>query len=282
MAAFSFPSPGAMHLIFIVGLLVAPCAQTLADPSAGGSNSTDSKVLVLKGETSLELVWIPRGSFTMGTDSPPATSTDKRKLISLSALKSHESPAHEVTIANGFWIGKYEITQKQWRAVMDGDRPAFSSDQGELPMENVSWVRCQAFLEALNKMLKLGKVRLPTEAEWEYAAADLRHLEPAALAEHAWYWQNSKQRTSPVGKLSPNSHGLYDMLGNVQEWCLDIYRPYHSGLSDFIQPERTPNKVIRGGSWMSRATGCRTTQRGSCAPGQFWETIGLRVVYQEK
>lgn len=155
---------------------------------------------------SIEMVEIPGGSFLMGSTSDEV------------GHERHEESLHSVTVPS-FAIGKYEITQAQWRTVMGNNPSSFKGD--ELPVENVSWIDANKFCSKLRKMT--GKIyRLPSEAEWEYAArGNTRGPYPDKLGEIAWYSDNAGDKTHPVGQKRPNAFGLYDMHGNVREWCED-------------------------------------------------------------
>jgi hypothetical protein len=169
----------------------------------------------------------------------------------------------------GFYIGKYEVTQKQWRAVMGNNPSNWTGDN--LPVEQVSWNDVQQFLTKLNQMTGRN-YRLPTEAEWEYAAqggSQRNNFEYAGsnnVGEVAWYDGNSGNRTHTVDTKSPNSIGIHDMTGNVWEWCSDWY--------DSNQTDR----VNRGGSWSSTAAGCRVAARGSDSPGDSGGDLCFRLV----
>jgi len=220
----------------------------------------------------LELVWIPEGTFPMGA---PATEP---------GWNSNESPVHRVTL-NGFWMGKYEVTQAQWGAVM-GDYPSkFRNSQG--PVENVKWDSAMEFCRRLS--LKTGEaISLPTEAQWEYACragsttrycfGDSDH----DLGEYAWYDANSGKRTQSVGQNRPNAFGVHDMHGNVWEWCLDWYdgefygKPEASG-SNPVNQNPGEFRVLRGGSWGDTPENCRSAKRREL-PGFAWNFLGFRVV----
>ncbi len=185
------------------------------------------EVIALGAGVSLELVWIPGG--TMG--------------------------AQPITLS-GFWLGRYPITQAQWQAVM-GDNPSYFRGENR-PVEQVPWGRAQEFCQILSE--RTGqRFGLPSEAQWEYACrAGSTTPYPFGedlwqLTEYAWFWDNSNGETHPVGEKRPNAWGLYDMLGNVAEWCADTWRwDWEEGPTDGspYQAEHPPLRVMRGGSWV--------------------------------
>ena len=195
-----------------------------------------------------------------------------------------EKPAHSVTLSS-FYIGKYEVTQSLWKAVIGSNPSNWKGDN--LPVENVSWNDCQTFLSKLNAMT--GKnFRLPTEAEWEYAARGgnlsrgYQYSGSKKIDDVAWYNNNSGGETHPVGTKAPNELGIYDMSGNVWEWCQDWYGDYH----DYSQtnptgPSSASGRVNRGGSWYNYARYCRVANRGSFAPGIRTSSLGLRLALSQ-
>ncbi len=226
----------------------------------------------LSGALRMQLVLVQPGSFIMGTSESAAGFEDAR-------------PAHEVRIGRTFYIGRTPVTQAQWLAVMPDNPSRFRGD--ELPVESISWHACQAFCEQLNSQTAL-RVRLPSEAEWEYAcralAADRDSDNPSAdLDARAWHAENSTGRTQVVGQKRANRWGLHDMLGNVWEWCLDWYAAdyYTAGpQEDPAGPEQGVARVLRGGSWACGAGTCRAARRGFGMPHMRTMTTGLRVVVQ--
>jgi len=203
-----------------------------------------------------------------------------------------EKPAHEVCVRD-FYMGKYEVTQAQWRVVMGNNPSSFSNCGAACPVETVSWNDVQEFIRILNQ--KTGeKYRLPTEAEWEYAARSGGKNEKWAgtsserdLSEYAWYEYNSDKRTHLVGQKKPNSLGLYDMSGNVKEWCSDWYVGGYYRNSDNKYNSQGPSgsafgsgevRVQRGGSWTSDVTGLRTARRGAGVPSyRDGNSLGFRL-----
>lgn len=211
------------------------------------------------------LVRIPADSFTMGS-----TNGD-----------SDEKPAHQVTIGQSFYMGKYEVTQAQWQAVMGSNPSEFKGDN--LPVENVSWNDAQEFIGKLNAR-NVGYVyRLPSEAEWEYACRAGTSGDYAGnLDAMAWYDGNSNSTTHPVGSKQPNSFGLFDMHGNVYEWCEDWNHGSYAGAptdgSAWLSGGEQKSRVLRGGSWGSLATRLRSAYRYYFAPDTRGSNIGFRVV----
>jgi len=219
----------------------------------------------------MKLVLIPAGVFVMGW---PDTDRDARPA---------EKPQHEVRITKPFYLGKYEVTQEQWRAVMGNNRSMFKSPKN--PVEQVTWDDCQAFLEKLNaKHGGGGKFPLPTEAQWEYACRAGSTTRcyfgdgEGSLGEYAWYNGNSGGKTHPVGEKKPNTWGLYDMHGNVLEWCADWYGGYaNSSLEDPTGPVGGSGRVCRGGGCTYAAWYCRSAARFIGGSGYRHYSLGLRV-----
>jgi formylglycine-generating enzyme required for sulfatase activity len=183
----------------------------------------------------IELVWIPAGEFMMGSGNRGAD----------------EKPVHRVTISKGFYMGKYEVTLAQWHAVMGHNPPG--SKGANLPVGGVLWSEAQHFISKLNEMNDGFKYRLPTEAEWEYACrAGTTGDYAGDLDSMAWYGSNSGNDVHPVGTKRPNAFGLYDMYGNVWEWCQDWYDANYYGSSPSFDPQGPSSgqeRVLRGGSF---------------------------------
>ncbi len=227
-----------------------------------------------------EFVLIPAGEFYMGSPSNEVGRNDV------------EGPAHYVKIAKAFYMGRYEVTQKQWQEVM-GNNPSyfkgyFKSD--DLPVEQVSWYDVQQFIKKFNEKEGTNKYRLPSEAEWEYAAragAISRYSfgdDESKLGDYAWYDPNSNGETHPVGQKKPNSWGLYDMYGNVKEWVQDNWHdsydhaPTDSSAWESDYELGGDRRVNRGGSWYEGAGGCRSAQRYPNNPDVRGRDIGFRLV----
>ena len=193
----------------------------------------------------------------------------------------YERPAHQVTLSD-YYIGRYEVTQKEWQAVM-GDNPSkFYGDN--LPVENVSWNDCQDFINKLNQLTGL-KFRLPTEAEWEFAARGGKQSKGYKYSGSdnakniAWYEKNSGSKPHQVGTKEPNELGIYDMSGNVGEWCGDWYGRYSSSAqTNPTGPSSGSSRVLRGGSWYYLARHCRVSFRTCNYPSGRSDFSGFRVV----
>lgn len=197
----------------------------------------------------------------------------------------NEKPVHVVCV-NDFYIGKYEVTQEQWKAVM-GNNPAFFSSCGNnCPVENVSWDDAQDYINKLSE--KTGKkYRLPTEAEWEYAARSGGKKEKWSgtsnfdeLEDYAWFLDNSGKKTHPVGKKKPNGLGLYDMSGNVWEWVKDGYDQAYYKKSPKVNPrgpESGASRVRRGGGWVSVPGNVRAAIRAGDDPDVGFSYLGFRL-----
>lgn len=240
-------------------------AESVEEPS--------SKTFTVKG-VSFAMVYVDGGTFTMGATPEQEEDADR-----------DEKPPHTVSLSS-YLIGETEVTQALWEAVM-GKNPSTFVDPKN-PVENVSWKDCQAFIKKLNKLT--GEVfRLPTEAEWEYAARggqktrNYKYAGSNNLDEVAWYTENSHGRTYLVKQKKANELGLYDMSGNVWEWCQDWYSSYDS--TNKINPKgpsEGSNNVVRGGSWYFNVWRCRVASRYQWQPTQSINYIGLRLAMSKK
>ena len=218
----------------------------------------------------MEFVWVPAGEFRMGSTSSQAEEDEKR--------------VTRVRLSRGFYLGKYEVTQGEWEAVMGENPSGFKNCGANCPVENVSWEDAQDFIRKLNAREGGGKYRLPTEAEWEHAArAGTRgDYYDSNLGAIAWYDGNSGDRTHPVGRKAPNAFGLHDMLGNVWEWVGDWYGEYPGGtVTDPEGPRSGSERVGRGGSYFDYARHCRSTDRFRIAPGYRIAYLGFRLLRTE-
>lgn len=203
-----------------------------------------------------------------------------------------EGPVHRVSFTEGFYMGIYEVTQAQWRQIM-GNNPAvfrIFNNSAQRPVEYISWNECQEFIKKLNQKGK-GFFRLPTEAEWEYACragTNTAYFWGDKMAEngnskYAWANSRSMAMTHPVGTKLPNPWGLYDMSGNVWEWCSDWFGAYNKGPStDPKGPQTGSHKVFRGGSWYDFYESHRSANRHKHGVDEKYAAIGLRLVWEEK
>lgn len=225
----------------------------------------------------MQFMKIPAGSFLMGANPK------------LGVALEEESPMHEVILSKSFYMGKYEVTQAQWQAVM-GENPSFYQG-ADRPVEYVSWNDVNLFCAKLNELEGHRRYRLPTEAEWEYAARAGDDLVfPSgktrdALGRFAWYFKNADQQTHPVGQLAPNGWGLYDMVGNVWEWTADWFdETYYekSPETDPTGPDSGRFRVYRGSSFYWDPECCNYSDRENSSPGFKMYYLGFRVVLDEK
>jgi len=194
-----------------------------------------------------------------------------------------EGPPHEVQLTQGFWLFDTPCTQALWQ-VVTGDNP--SQFKGEnRPVERVSWEDCQAFLMAFNQQLPELTLALPTEAQWEYAcrAGTVTARYQEDLHAIAWYVENSDSQTHDVGQKQPNAWGLYDMLGNVDEWCLDGWYDYlgTAAVDPIASAEAGAPRVIRGGSWGHPARNVRSAYRYASVPANRVVVLGFRCSSSE-
>ena len=225
---------------------------------------------------SFKMVFVQGGTFKMGAqdENPNGANYD-------SDAYSDEKPVHNVTLSD-YYIGETEVTQELWEAVMGGNP---SKNKGSYkPVENVSWNACQEFIKKLNELT--GKdFRLPTEAEWEYAARGgnksrgYKYSGSNTIGDVTWYWDNSSREPHPVGTKTPNELGIYDMSGNVWEWCSDWCGDYSlSSQTNPTGPATGSYRVLRGGSWLNRAQICRVAYRGNLTPDYRNDYYGFRLV----
>ena len=279
--------------VALLAMAATACSKT-AEPvepgktpqksSAGGKTESTPKELVvdLGGGVRMEMVLVPAGQFMMGDDK---------------SEYRWEKPVHKVNITMPFYLGKYEVTQEQWKAVMGnirGRRFPLRSRGPKNPALGVSWNDCQAFLVKLNAKTGEhgGKFVLPTEAQWEYAcrAGSTSKFcfgdDADQLGEYAWYGKNSRGKLHPVGEKKPNTFGLYDMHGNAWEWCADKYGSDYYAKSPTDDPRGpTPGtarpaswgRVFRGGGCRYPAAACRSATRSGYEPGPDSFFLGFRV-----
>ena len=257
-------------------LLLAVSAQ-VSSPTFADEQATE-----IVNSVGMKLQRIPQGKFFMGV---PANEYGR--------LDDDELPQHEVTISRGYYMGIHEVTQSQYKSVM-GDNPSHFKNASEfdrLPVENVTWHQAQEFCKRLSDLSEEksnGRIyRLPTEAEWEmacragsttaYSFGDDRR----ELLNFAWYSENSNERTHPVGTRAANAFGLYDMHGNVSEWCSDWMGKYPNSPAVDPRGESTGGfKVTRGKSFNHWAVHQRSGVRSEQIPGVALWTVGFRVVLE--
>ena len=237
---------------------------------ASGSNTISIPV---KDGICIEMVKVEAGTFMMGATSEMKDPYDDEK------------PVHQVTLTNDYYMGKYEVTQALWQAVMGKNPSYFKGDN--LPVNYVRWKDCQRFISKLNSMTG-RKFRLPTEAEWEYAARGgkksrgYQYSGSSNISDVAWYDGNSGDKTHPVGTKQANELGIYDMTGNVLEWCQDWYGSYYS--SSQTNPTGATSgsaRVSRGGGWNCNASYCRLSVRFYYTPDFRLDILGLRLALSE-
>ncbi|MEI7947104.1 MAG: SUMF1/EgtB/PvdO family nonheme iron enzyme [bacterium] len=248
-----------------------------------GTTPGERAAVSLGNGVSIELVWCPAGSFMMGSPSSEAH-------------RKPEETQHRVTLTTGFWMGRTEVTQAQWEAIMGSNPSCFKGS--DLPVETVSWEDCQTFVSKLNAKLadtqtqlrqgyvgqarvpSGGGFRLPTEAEWEYACrANSTGPYDGTLDEMGWYANNSEDTIHPVGRKRANAWGLYDMHGNVWEWCQDWSGDYPAGsVTDPYGMASGERRIYRGGGWDNIAKYCRSAIRRRIGQGNRFNSLGLRLV----
>ena len=244
---------------------------TAYDDRGGEPEAGDEREFELADGTNITMVWIPSGSFEMGS---PDDEDDR---------EGDEGPVHDVTFEDGFWMGKYEVTQSQWAEIMDNN-PAHDYGVGDdHPVYYVSWNDIQGFEERLEEGF-----RLPSEAEWEYACRagsetrfywgdDNNYNE---IGDYAVYRDNDPNGTAEVGTKRPNAWGLHDMSGNVYEWCEDWYHGNYNGAPDNGDSwvDDGSYRVLRGGSWSRNPSRCRSAYRIGDYPGNGHGYVGFRLV----
>jgi formylglycine-generating enzyme required for sulfatase activity len=255
------------------------------------------KTVEIDGGMNMDFVWCPPGCFMMGStgvqqDSAikalPADLKKETRQSTIAAIQN-EGPQHEVVITKGFWMARTEVTQAQWQHVM-GNNPSKFVDSGpDAPVETVSWNDCQEFIKNLNRICAKkagGLFSLPTEAQWEYACragsktAYYFGDEAETLSDYAWYAANSSMKSQPVAQKMPNAWGLYDMHGNVWEWCSSWFGKYKTDdATDPNGPVIGSGRVGRGGGWDDFAADCRSAYRSfGRVPAFKASPLGLRPV----
>jgi formylglycine-generating enzyme required for sulfatase activity len=270
---------GWTRLVFAAGLAVGAVS---AVPALEGSDvaGSDKPAVGVQGRPrhvipalNLEMIWINPGSFVMG---------------SAPELKQHkaEGPQTHVTLTQGFWLGRTEVTQSQYEAVMKTNPSTFKNVGPDAPVERVSWIDAMKFCAVLTQQEReAGRLpegfafTLPTEAQWEYACRAGTTGEYAGdPGVTAWFNGNSGGSTHPVATKKPNAWGLYDMSGNVLEWCYDWYGDYPGGrVVDPTGPRHGHYRMARGGSWRAEMHVGRSAARAGGSAGRLDYTIGFRL-----
>lgn len=248
----------------------ADAAITIKEPENNKTYILNTPPKSFTNKLGIEFVLVEGGTFSMGSNDG----------------ESDEKPVHTVTVSD-FYIGRYEVTQREWKSVMGNNPSSFKGD--DLPVESVSWNDVQEFIKKLNELTG-ENYRLPTEAEWEYAARGGTNWQDNYIysgsnnvGDAAWYSSNSSNTTHTVGTKQPNQLGIYDMSGNVWEWCSDWYGNYNS------TPQNNPAgatsgsyRVSRGGSWLSDASYCRVAYRNDDTPDFRSLYLGFRLACSSK
>jgi formylglycine-generating enzyme required for sulfatase activity len=255
------------------------------------------KTIDLGGSVIIDFVWCPPGNFMMGStkaqqDSAvkafPSDLEPETRNSTITAIQN-EGPQHKVILSKGFWMARTEVTQAQWKQVMGNNTSKFIEQGLNAPVETVSWNDCHVFIKKMNRVLekkKAGRMRLPTEAEWEYAcragstAAYYFGDDASSLGDYAWFAGNSGMKSQSVGQKKPNAWGLYDMHGNVWEWCSSWFGKYDSEDStDPKGPILGSGRVGRGGGWDDFASDLRSAYRSFGRPPGFKASpLGFRPV----
>jgi len=255
-----------------------PPRQEVNKPGQAGK-AGERKVLTIKG-VEYPFRWCPAGTFMMGSPDGELG-------------RFSRETQHQVTLTQGFWMLETEVTQEMWESVR-GNNPSYFKGGKKLPVEQVSWKDCQDYIQELNAMNsapKGYKFSLPTEAQWEYACragttTALNHGKNLTsedrvcsnLDEAGWYDENSVRSTHEVGRKKPNAWFLYDMHGNVWEWCLDWYTTYPDGnVTDPVEASTGSSHVFRGGSWGNVAGFCRSAYRDNSMPARRHNRLGFRL-----
>jgi formylglycine-generating enzyme required for sulfatase activity len=254
-------------------------AERVKSPPVPITSPTDKPAKYFTNSIGMKFVWIPPGSFLMGSSKEEGGRSDNEN-------------RHKVTLTKGFYMGLYTVTQEQWQAVM-GNNPSKFKGENNLPVEMVSWDDCQEFIKNLRE-IDNKPYRLPTEAEWEYACragrttpfnygqtistdqANYRGTESYGNGKKGVY----RKKLTPVGSFPPNAFGLYDMHGNVWQWCQDWLGDYsQKDVVDPQGPEKGEKRVLRAGSWTTLPGDCRSAHRGRDESGGRTSRVGFRFCF---
>jgi formylglycine-generating enzyme required for sulfatase activity len=242
--------------LFLIMIAVLTLGSSLTTEAAAQDKKFTSPTIAA------EFLLIPGGTFMMG-----------------------DAVLHKVVISKPYYMQVTEVTQGQWRRVMGSNPSLFNACGDDCPVENISWVDVQEFIRRLNQKEGANKYRLPTEAEWEFACRagsagkDISSVKADELEDYAWFDANSDRKTHPVARKKPNAWGLYDMHGNVLEWCQDWHDDYPEG--KVIDPKGASpgqHKVLRGGAWLGSPTTLQCTFRSEDYAVVQSNDIGFRLV----
>jgi formylglycine-generating enzyme required for sulfatase activity len=269
-----------IHVLLIPYILLSQQQTTSSSPTLQQPTETSNPAQIktepkksISNSIGMDFIFVEPRMFSMGSDD----------------RGNNCKPLHRVRISQPFYIGKFEVTQKQWTAVMGNNPSALKA--ANHPVSGVSWRDCQEFIKKLNGRENTKKYRLPTEAEWEFAAVGGKlgigdnHLYSGSndVNEVAVYKDNSLEDSNPVGSLKPNELDIYDMSGNVWEWVSDWYDPaYYESSQDLdpIGPPHGEERVLRGGSWSSNSVNCTVTNRYKGKPDSKFIIYGFRLVME--
>ena len=245
----------------------------------GISSETLGEEKFFTNSIGMKFVYIPPGTFMMGSAISPSDAV--KRYGGEEKWYKNEYPQHKVAISKPFYMQATEVTQAQWREIMGNNPSSFKGD--DHPVEEVSWNDVKDFIRRLNQKEGTNKYHLPTEAQWEYgcrAGSKTRFFfgnSATSLGQYAWYSKNSGSKIHPVGGKKPNTWGLYDMHGNVWEWCQDWYGDYPTGhVTAPKGPSSGKYRVLRGGYWNNGARNCRSAVRGRGGTGDC-DYVGFRV-----
>ncbi|MEI8355572.1 MAG: formylglycine-generating enzyme family protein [Deltaproteobacteria bacterium] len=288
-------------VLMLFVLVFAGMAIAASPGTDKGSIKTGAiKTVDIGGGVKMDFVWCPPGTFMMGSSrvqqcqaikALPADLKQDTKQSTLTAIQN-EGPQHRVTFTKGFWMAKTEVTQAQWKRVMGNNPSKFKEAGPNAPVETVSWSECHEFIMKLNELPRIrtaGMLRLPTDAEWEYAARAGTQTayyfgdDSATLGDYAWFAGNSGMKSHPVAQKNPNAWGLFDMHGNVWEWCANWFGPYSPEYEADPQGSKSgPGRVGRGGGWDDFAGDLRAAYRSFGRPADFKASpLGFRPVISE-
>lgn len=258
-----------LSIVIPVVMVIVVAVILAVVPDVRRENPTASNAAVITNSIGMELAAIPGGSFSMGGDPKDGV--------------ADELPLHKVQVAP-FYLGKYEVTQAQWQRVMGDNPSAYLHPQR--PVEQVTWLEAQSFVERLNRLEGTSLYRLPSEAEWEYAARAgttgkwYFGDDESQLGRYAWFGQRDDMGTQPVGRGMPNPWGLFDMYGNVWEWVQDCWHDNYSGApgeGTIWSGGDCSRRMLRGGGWSSPAGYARSAVRGSSPPEMNDPSNGFRI-----